>query len=155
MKVFKDNKVYVQLKDLKYMFENGGIAIPQSIYKKALKRSLDMTASDKNEFIMFDDISDVEFFKTVPFIIDLDEVKNMTDEEYNNFMLSSQTKLIVYKTKAESTKKYFELLNLRNKYKNECHKIIDVKEARRIKPSKIKLNKTKKRRLFNFGRRNG
>ena len=155
MKVFKDNKVYVQLKDLKYMFENGGIAIPQSIYKKALKRSLDMTASDKNEFIMFDDISDVEFFKTVPFIIDLDEVKNMTDEEYNNFMLSSQTKLIVYKTKAESAKKFFELLNLRNKYKNECHKIIDVKEARRIKTSKIKLNKTKKRRLFNFGRRNG
>ena len=36
MKVFRDDKVYVQIKDLAILFKSGGIMIPQSVFKKAL-----------------------------------------------------------------------------------------------------------------------
>ena len=40
MKVFRDDKVYVQIKDLAILFKSGGVLIPQSVFKKALKKAL-------------------------------------------------------------------------------------------------------------------
>ena len=50
MKVFRDDKVYVQIKDLSILFKSGGVLIPQSVFKKALKKALDMTDETKEQF---------------------------------------------------------------------------------------------------------
>ena len=160
MKVFRDGRVYVQLKDLKYLFEYGGYLIPQSVFKKALKRALDMTDEDKNEFIMFDQPNEIELFREVKYIIDLDQFKDMSDKEISDFLLSSKSKLEVLKAKAEFTNKYFEKIRLKSKYRAEVNRLIGLNDARLYNQGKLDTSipetvKTKRRKLSIFGRRNG
>ena len=160
MKVFRNGKVFVQLKDLKYLFEYGGYIIPQSVYKKALKRTLDMTDEDKNEFIMFDDPKEVELFREIKYIIDLDQFKDMSDKEINDFLLSSKSKLEVLKAKADFTDKYFEKLRLRSKYRAEVNRLVGINDARLYNHGKLGVNvpetvTVKRKKLSIFGRRNG
>lgn len=149
MKVFRDDKVYVQIKDLAILFKSGGILIPQSVFKKALKKALDMTDKTKDEFMMFDEPQELFLFKNVKYIVDFDDVLSMSEEEYQSFLLSSKDKANTIKKHAKDTKGYFQLLGLNDKYKKEMHKIKGVKEARYTKKKKLesKINGQVKKRI--------
>lgn len=158
MKVFRDDKVYVQIKDLSILFKSGGIFIPQSVFKKALKKALDMTDETKEQFMMFDSPEELHLFRNVDYIVDFNDVISMTDEEYKAFLLSSINKVDVIKSNAKKTTGYFQLLGLNDQYKREMHKIKGVKEARYTKKKKIesKINgQTKKRTISSFFKRRG
>ena len=138
MKVFRDDKVYVQIKDLNLLFNTGGVSIPHSVFKKSLKRALDMTDKTKDEFVEFDEPIEIFFFKNISYIIDLDEAKEMSRADYDAFVLSSNKKLrsIVDKAKAPGVGP-FQILSYNNKYKREYHKVVSVKEARYSKTKKV------------------
>jgi hypothetical protein len=159
MKIFANDKVYVQLKDLSLLFNVGGYSIPQSIYKIALSKSLNMTEETKNSFIEFDDPKDIEFIRSVDYIIDFDEYKDMTNKEYQNFVLSASRRIENNNEKYDATNKYFDRLGLRKNNKIECHKVIGVRESRLAYKGKNEYDMpvpVKKKSLFNiFQRRNG
>ena len=150
MKVFRDDKVYVQIKDLSILFKSGGVLIPQSVFKKALKKALDMTDETKEQFIMFDTPEEINLFKNVDYIVDFNDVIDMTDEEYKACLLSSINKADIIKANAKKTSGYFKLLGLNDQYKKELHKIKGVKEARYTKKKKLesKINGHTKKRCY-------
>jgi hypothetical protein len=157
MKVFRDDKVYVQIKDLAILFKSGGVLIPQSVFKKALKKALDMTDKTKDEFVMFDSPEEINLFKNVDYIVDLDDIINMTPEEYESCLSSSHDKVLYMKSQVKEVKGYFQLLGLNDKYRKEIHKIKGVREARFTKTknieAKLGLREQKKLRLPFFNRR--
>ena len=144
MKYFKDNKVYVQLKDLEFLFKYGDLSIPHSVYKKALRLALHVTEETMDEYIEFDQPKEVEFFMNIKYILDKDDCKNMTEEEYNEFILSSNRRINSIINKSKKTKKILELVGLRSKYRIECYKIASVKESRLNKNNDKKLSYIKK-----------
>jgi len=160
MKIFRDNRVYVQLKDLQFLFNNISTPIPHSVFKKALKRAMDMTDEDRDEFIMFDQEDEIELFRKVKSIVDFDELMEMTDREYEDFILSTKSRMNHLKEKASGLNSYFKFIRINREYKELYHRVISAREARvykTINPSlaKKKNKEAKRKRLSIFKRRNG
>ena len=140
MKYFKDDKVYVQLKDLDFLFKYGDLSVPHSIYKKALSMALHMTEENMNDYIEFDQPKEVEFFMNVKYILDKDDCNNMTEEEFDEFILSSERRINNIVKKSKKSRKVLELVGLRSRYRIECYKIASARESRLSKSDNKKLS---------------
>lgn len=86
MKLFhKENGkevVYVQRQDMVHLFESN-IAFPASIYNKVFDKPVGIIdETNRFEFIKFEKESEVEFFKKIKSIIDLDDYKDLTEEQF-------------------------------------------------------------------------
>lgn len=88
MKIFhKENNrtvVYVQMQDLMFIVHDlADIAIPASIYMKICPKGVTMVDdSNRFDFVKFDKEPEVAFFKTLNFIIDYNDYKDLTDEQF-------------------------------------------------------------------------
>jgi hypothetical protein len=156
MKVFRDEKVYVQLKDLSLLFKNGGYLIPQSVFKKSLKKALDMKDENRDEFIMFDTPEELNLFRNIDFIVDFDDIRSMDQDEYDLYMMSLRYNAESLQDKISDTNRYFHKLDLNDKYKKEMHKIVGSREARRTRRNAVnkKINgEVKKKIRFPFFKR--
>lgn len=86
MKVFTDNKVYVQNNDLQYLLSNcDGLPIPSSIINKVFGDVFIVTDSNRYEFVEFSNHEDVEFFRSCDWIIDYHDFDKMTEKEIINY----------------------------------------------------------------------
>lgn len=70
MKIITDNAVYVQKNDIAYLI-NTDLAIPASIFMKVVGIGI----------VSIDDNNKYEFFKGVDWMIDYNEVKDLSEEE--------------------------------------------------------------------------
>lgn len=88
MKIFhKENNrdvVYVQMVDLMFIvYDLDDIAIPASIMNYFFsKYSVIVNDSNCFDFVKFDKEPEVVFFKTLNFIIDYNDYKDLTDEQF-------------------------------------------------------------------------
>jgi len=88
MKIFhKENNrdvVYVQMQDLMFIVHDlDDITIPASIYMKICPKGVTMVDdSNRFDFVKFDKEPEVAFFKTLNFIIDYNDYKDLTDEQF-------------------------------------------------------------------------
>lgn len=84
MKIFKDNKVYVQKNDIAYL-NHTDIAIPASIFTKVFGGGI-VIIDDRNryDFIEFDLPEEVKFFEELDWIVNYDDVKDLEDNEIIN-----------------------------------------------------------------------
>ena len=88
MKIFrKENNrdvVYVQMQDIMFIEnELDDIAIPASIHIKICPKGVTMVDdSNRFDFVKFDKEPEVDFFKTLNFIIDYNDYKDLTDEQF-------------------------------------------------------------------------
>lgn len=90
MKIITSNAVYVQKDDIEYL-NSLGISLPNSISMKINQYNItQIDDKTKYEFIKFDEQSDIEFFKNLDWIIDYNEVKNLSESE----MISLYKKII-------------------------------------------------------------
>ena len=81
MKIFKDDKVYVQLNDLAYL-NSYGDEIPASIYLKVFGDGITIiNDSNRYEFVEFDEPSEIEFFKGIDWMVDYNSIKDLSDQE--------------------------------------------------------------------------
>jgi len=80
MKIITDNSVYVQRKDLKFLNTNICIKMPETIICKIFEDSFKSIKSDE-DFIKFEDDFDMEFLKDIDWIINYNDVKDLTEEE--------------------------------------------------------------------------
>lgn len=94
MKIFhKENNrtvVYVQMQDLMFIVNDlDDIAIPASIMNYFSSKVL-VTVNNSNrfDFVKFDKEPEVAFFKTLNFIIDYNDYKNLTDEQFQERLKS-------------------------------------------------------------------
>lgn len=81
MKIITNHVVYVQKVDLEF-FKYRLHSLPQSISSKVFENSeIDVDDFNIYDFFRFEDVSDIEFFKSIDWIIDYDSVRNLTDIE--------------------------------------------------------------------------
>lgn len=81
MKIITSNAVYVQKDDIECL-NSLGISLPNSISMEINQYNItQIDDKTKYEFIKFDEQSDIEFFKNLDWIIDYNEVKNLSESE--------------------------------------------------------------------------
>ena len=81
MKIFKEGKVYVQKNDMVYV-NHSDMAIPASIFMKLFGDEITIIDnSNRYDFIEFSEPSEVEFFKGIDWLLDFEDVKDLTEEE--------------------------------------------------------------------------
>lgn len=124
MKIFTRDKVYVQKKDLKYLMHRAeGIAIPASIFDKVFGRTFIVTDKNRYEFIEFTSKEEIDFFKKCTFMVDYNELDNMTTEEIIDFGQS------IAKEKNKKAEEFNELPeNEREKKYNQIMSEIELLE---------------------------
>lgn len=81
MKIITDNAVYVQKNDIAF-FNRTDLLIPASIFMKVFGNGVVIIDdSNRYEFVEFNTPEEIKFFKMIDWIIDYDEVKDLSEEE--------------------------------------------------------------------------
>lgn len=81
MKIITDNAVYVQKNDI-VCLSHSDLSIPSSIFMKVFGNDIVIIDdSNRYDFVEFNDQNDIEFFKGIDWIIDYDEIKDLTEED--------------------------------------------------------------------------
>jgi len=82
MKLFVNNKVYVQKNDLAYFMRGTeGISIPSSIINKVFGQVFIVTDENRYEFVEFSSPEEIDFFKKCDWMVDYNLFDGMTEEE--------------------------------------------------------------------------
>ena len=82
MKLFANNKVYVQKNDLAYFMRGAeGVSIPSSIINKVFGQIFIVTDDNRYDFVEFSSPEEIEFFKKCDWMVDYNLFDGMTEEE--------------------------------------------------------------------------
>lgn len=81
MKIITSEAVYVQKNDIAFLNQTN-LAIPASIFLKVFGNGVTII-NDKNrfEFIKFEEESEIEFFRSLDWIVDYDSVKDLDESQ--------------------------------------------------------------------------
>lgn len=82
MKIITNDAVYVQMNDIAYL-NSLDLPIPASIYMKAFGMGGITIINDMNryDFIKFEEKSEIQYFKDIDWMIDYNEVKDLSEDE--------------------------------------------------------------------------
>lgn len=90
MKIITNNSVYVQKNDFVYLNESD-LSISASIFMKVFGKGVTIiNDGNRYDFIKFDEESEIEYFKAIDWIIDYNEVKDLSEDEI--IKLAEETK---------------------------------------------------------------
>ncbi len=87
MKIIRDNKVYVQNKDLVKTMQGSiqyHVGIPNEVVNKVFSDAFNITPENVDEFVTFEEKDSVDFFKKLPFIVDYDKAISLSERELLN-----------------------------------------------------------------------
>ncbi len=99
MKVFKNGKVYVQNEDLILILRSGEL-MPTSVLEKFYGNGPVIIVQDNMEdYVEFEETDQVEFFKRLDWIVDYDEVKNLSTEELEKIINDVRDEMVKIKNK--------------------------------------------------------
>ena len=163
MKLFINNKVYVQVKDISFimhMLPNINIECPKSILLKFFNKIYICNDKNKYDFIEFEDIEEINYFKQLDFIISYEDYKNISYEKMNKYIQDIGNELYTLADKyhelsEEEQKKKYDRYNsvLEKKY----YKIESIREMYKIKNGELIIDLPKKekmlQKLLNFKKR--
>lgn len=141
MKVMGENSIYVQKKDI---IEMSGMVdtIPASIFMKMYGEGVVIIQGEQvYEFIEFDDQAEIDFFNKLDWILNYNDVKNLTDEELAAFGQKIVVKRISLIDKYNKMSKE-EKLNSDIPYQCETleHKASDVVQLLQFRKGVLKIN---------------
>lgn len=99
MKVFKNGKVYVQNEDLILILRSGEL-MPTSVLEKFYGNGPVIIVQDNMEdYVEFEETDQVEFFKRLDWIVDYDEVKNLSTEELEKLYDATKDEIVKIRNK--------------------------------------------------------
>ena len=99
MKVFKNGKVYVQNEDLILILRSGEL-MPTSVLEKFYGNGPVIIVQDNMEdYVEFEETAQVEFFKRLDWIVDYDEVKNLSLEELEKLYDATKDEMVKIRNK--------------------------------------------------------
>lgn len=99
MKVFKNGKVYVQNEDLVLILRSGEL-MPTSVLEKIYGNGPVIIVQDNMEdYVEFEEADQVEFFKKLDWIVDYDEVKNLSTEELEKLYDDTKDEMVKIRNK--------------------------------------------------------
>ena len=81
MKIINDNCAYVQKNDLGFLNQTN-IPIPASIFTKVFGNEVTIiNDSNRYDFIKFENEDEIEYFKSIDWMIDYNNVKDLTERQ--------------------------------------------------------------------------
>lgn len=76
--------VYVQMQDIMYLVNDTDISVPDVITEKVITDVRVVDASNRFDFVKFEDEYVVKFFKELEFVIDYEEYANLSGKQLGN-----------------------------------------------------------------------
>ena len=110
MKIYNNNKVYVQVSDLKQLIEYEK-NVPHTIFEKLIK--ITKENNDDNNFIVFDKPNELEYFKLMRWIVDYKRVRNLSNEDLKR--MSSRLTVKMNEALLDGNDKQFQLADYKIK----------------------------------------
>jgi hypothetical protein len=134
MKLFRNNKVYVQMNDVMFAMNHSN-AIPAVIVNQIFKDVVIVTNENRMDFVSFDDKVAIDYFRKLDFIVNYDDYKDLSIEELDAKaeIILKKIKDIVDKYNNLSSKKIRENQELINEYEKLEYVINYLGEIRGIK----------------------
>ena len=81
MKIITNDSAYVQKNDIAYL-NSSDLPIPASIFMKVFGNGVTIiNDSNRYDFVKFDEESEIEYFKDLDWMIDYNEVKDLSEDE--------------------------------------------------------------------------
>ncbi len=83
MKIVRDNKLYVQNKDLARLMMASvvyGVGLPSEVVNKVFGDIFVVNEENEKKYIDFEEKESIDFFDKLPYIVDYDKIKEMTEE---------------------------------------------------------------------------
>ena len=99
MKVFKNGKVYVQNEDLILILRSGEL-MPTSVLEKFYGNGPVIVVQDNMEdYVEYEETDQAEIFKRLHWIVDYDEVKNLSIEELEKLYDDTKDEMVKIRNK--------------------------------------------------------
>ncbi len=143
MKIIINNKAFVQRKDVIYLNQSD-LNVPKSIFIKAFENNIDNIFDDsiRYEFIEFNDPKEIEFFKSLDWLIDYNEIKDLDEEDIitlgENAILERNAIIQKYNSMSDEKKKKNKQLLVKTDLL--VYKIYSLRNALGTKQGYIKIN---------------
>ena len=137
MKIFINNKMYVQIKDISFVIHISSKLsekCPNSILLKYFNRM--KNNDNKYEFIEFDNKEEINFFKKLDFIISYKDYKNLSFDKMNRYIENIGNELNILADKyhdldeKEQNKRYDRYCTI---FEKEYYKMESIRELYKIK----------------------
>lgn len=141
MKIITDNAVYVQKNDIAYLNQTD-LAIPASIFMKVFDSGIVIIDdSSRYEFVEFDDPKEIEFFRGIDWMIDYNEVKDLSEEETITLGQSivEETNSIAQRFNSMTPEERKENMNMVSQYELLDFKIYSLRDILLFKQGHIKM----------------
>lgn len=131
MKIFRNNKVYVQLNDIAVIMHSE-LAVPRNIFLKVIGDGKPFVVADHNRFdlVEFEDGVDIQFFRDCDWIPDYDEYIGLSKKEFieSSLMIQDEMNEIAKKYNSLSSKIKYERHDLVARHDLLQHKFYNVKD---------------------------
>ncbi len=131
--------VFVQVSDIMYLLKKNDLEIPQSIvdfFKFGTSRNL----NNCYMFVEFREKNEVEFFKSIDFIIDYDKYKKLSDEELEKEIVKiTEVCDDLRKRRYNITVKCGSFIEICNQTNNNRHILEGIFEVLYIRDGTIKI----------------
>lgn len=141
MKIITENKVYVQKNDIAYL-NRTDMPIPASIFMKVFGQGV-VIIDDRNryEFVEFTEPEEIKFFKKQDWIIDYNEVKDLSETELIELgqNMTKKSNEIVEKYNSMTQKERRKNREMVVLYELLWYKIHSLKDLLLYKKGKLKM----------------
>ena len=107
MKIVRDNRMFVQKKDLTKTMDGSikyNVGIPNEIIDKVFSDVFVVTSDNMDEYVCFEDKGSFDFINALPFIVDYDQVSALSEEEIIKLLNSTMDEIREVSAKYNSSK---------------------------------------------------
>ena len=142
MKIITDNAAYVQMNDIAFL-DQCDLPIPASVFMKCFGFGISVVDdSNRYDFKEFDKPEDIEFFKNIDWMIDYNEVKDLSDEEHFALAqsIADEMETIAKKFDSMSPKQKKENINMVSQHELLEFKFYSLRDVYWFKHGDLKMN---------------
>ena len=119
MKLVRNNKVYIQKKDLLKVLNGLNLYkadIKKSLFDNLLTKKIESVSLSDYDYVYFEDEESVNLFKDIDFIADYDESNSLSEDELREFIISTINKVNLLSINRNKIKRY----DFNKKLKMDC-----------------------------------
>lgn len=144
MKIFANNKAYIQKNDLAYFMRCAeGVSIPSSIIDKVFGQVFIVTDENRYEFVEFSSPEEIEFFKKCDWMVDYNLFDGMTEEqiiEYGCQINAERNKIATSFNKLSEEKKEKQYIQVSAKIELLEFKMLSIRDILWHKQGHLKFS---------------
>ena len=145
MKIITDNAVYIQNKDIIYL-SRINVPVPSSLFKQIYNDDIVIIDDlNGNGFVKLDKDSEIQFFKSLDWIVDYQKVKDLNIDDFKKLKqkIINEKNQIANQYNSMSDKERKENINIVNRFDLLEYKLQSLKEILNYKLGQLDIKMPK------------